>query len=73
VLNSTGKDFKRIKMSKKKQNPQANIARNEFTNRVFKLFSDNSDNSYNFRQCAGQLGITDKREKDQVRSIMEQL
>jgi len=60
-------------MSKKKQNPQANVARNEFTNRVFKLFSDNSDNSYNFRQTAGQLGITDKREKDQVRSILEQL
>ena len=60
-------------MSKKKQNPQANVARNEFTNRVFKLFSDNSDNSYNFRQTAGQLGITDKREKDQVKSILEQL
>ncbi len=60
-------------MSKKKQNPQANIARNEFTNRVFKLFSENSDNSYNFRQTAGQLEITDKREKDQVRSILEQL
>ena len=60
-------------MSKKKQNPQANLARNEFTNRVFKLFSDNSDNSYNFRQTAGQLGITDKREKDQVKSILEQL
>jgi len=60
-------------MSKKKQNPQANVARNEFTNRVFKLFSENSDNSYNFRQTAGQLGITDKREKDQVRSILEQL
>ncbi len=60
-------------MSKKKQNPQANIARNEFTNQVFKLFSDNSENSYNFRQTASQLGITDKREKDQVRSILEQL
>ena len=60
-------------MSKKNQNPQANVARNEFTNRVFKLFSDNSDNSYNFRQTAGQLGITDKREKDQVKSILEQL
>jgi len=60
-------------MSKKKQTPQANVARNEFTNRVFKLFSENSDNSYNFRQTAGQLGITDKREKDQVRSVLEQL
>lgn len=60
-------------MSKKKQNPQANIARNEFTNRVFNLFSENSENSYNFRQTASQLGITDKREKDQVRSILEQL
>jgi ribonuclease R len=60
-------------MSKKKQNPQANVARNEFTNRVFNLFSENSDNSYNFRQTASQLGITDKREKDQIRSILEQL
>lgn len=66
-------DFKRIKMSKKKQNPQANIARNAFTNLVFNLFSENSDNSYNFRQTAAQLGITDKREKDQIRSILEQL
>ena len=60
-------------MSKKKQNPQANIARNAFTNQVFNLFSENPDNSYNFRQTAAQLGITDKREKDQVRSILEQL
>ncbi len=60
-------------MSKKKQNPQANVARNAFTNQVFNLFSENPDNSYNFRQTAAQLGITDKREKDQVRSILEQL
>ncbi len=60
-------------MSKKKQTPQANIARNAFANQVFNLFSENSDNSYNFRQTAAQLGITDKREKDQVRSILEQL
>ncbi len=60
-------------MSKKKQNPQANIARNAFTNQVFQLFSDNSDHSYNFRQTAAHLGITDKREKDQIRSVLEQL
>lgn len=60
-------------MSRKKQNPQAIIARNEFTNYIFKLFSENPDNSYNFRQTASQLGITDKREKDQVRSVLEQL
>lgn len=60
-------------MSRKKQNPQANIARNAFTNLVFNLFSENPDNSYNFRQTAAQLSITDKREKDQIRSILEQL
>ena len=60
-------------MSRKKQNPQAIIARNEFTNYIFKLFSENPDNSYNFRQTASQLGITDKREKDHVRSVLEQL
>ena len=60
-------------MSKKKQNPQANIARNAFTNMVFNLFSDNPESSFNFRQTAAQLGITDKREKDQIRSTLEQL
>lgn len=60
-------------MSKKKQNSQAGIVRNAFTNEVFKIFSDNPDNAYNFRQVASQLGISDKREKDQVRSILEQL
>jgi len=60
-------------MSKKKQNPQANIARNAFTNQVFNLFSENPDNAYNFRQTAAQLGVSDKREKDQIRSILEQL
>ena len=60
-------------MSKKNQNPQATTARNEFTNQVFKLFSENSETSYNFRQTATQLGITDKREKEQVKSILEQL
>jgi ribonuclease R len=60
-------------MSKKKQTPQANIARNAFTNQVFNLFSENPDNSFNFRQTSAQLGITDKREKDQIRSTLEQL
>lgn len=60
-------------MSKKKQKPQANIARNEFTNTIFSLFSDNPENAFNFRQTAAQLGITEKHEKDQVRSILEQL
>jgi len=60
-------------MTKKKQNPQANIARNEFTNLVFNLFSANPENSYNFRQTASQLGFTEKREKDQVRYTLEQL
>ena len=60
-------------MTKKKQNPQANIARNEFTNQVFNLFSVNSESAFNFRQTASQLGITDKREKDQIRSVLEQL
>lgn len=60
-------------MSKKKQTPQANMARNAFTNLVFNLFSENPDHSYNFRQTAAQLGISDKREKDQIRSTLEQL
>jgi ribonuclease R len=60
-------------MSKKKQTQQANIARNAFSNQVFNLFSENPDHSYNFRQTASQLGITDRREKEQVRSTLEQL
>jgi ribonuclease R len=60
-------------MSKKKQNTQSGIARNAFTNQVFALFSENSDHAFNFRQTAAQLGITDKREKDEIRSVLEQL
>ena len=60
-------------MTKKNQSPQANIARNAFTNMVFDLFSENSESAFNFRQTAAQLGISDKREKEQIRATLEQL
>lgn len=60
-------------MTKKNQNPQPNIARNAFANQVFNLFAENSDSAYNFRQTATQLAITDKREKELIKSILEQL
>jgi ribonuclease R len=62
-------------MSGKSKNkaPQANIARNAFANQVFNLFAENPDHSYNFRQVAGLLGVTDKREKNEVKNILHNL
>lgn len=60
-------------MAKKKQNNTAQVERNAFANQVFNLFADNSDHAYNYRQTAASLNITDKREKELVKSILHQL
>ncbi len=60
-------------MPKKNQNNTAHVARNAFANQVFNLFAENSDHAYNYRQTAAHLNITDKREKEMIKSVLHQL
>lgn len=60
-------------MAKKQKNRQANVARNEFANQVFNFFSDNSQYSFNFRQVAARMGISDKNEKIEVKNALHVL
>lgn len=60
-------------MAKKNHNNTAQVERNAFANQVFNLFAENSDHAYNYRQTAASLNITDKREKELVKSILHQL
>jgi exoribonuclease R len=59
-------------MTKKKQN-NPDLTKNAFVNQVFSFFSERPTSSFNYRQTASQLGITDKREKEQVRKAIEEL
>ena len=61
------------KMAKKQKNRQSNVARNEFTNQVFNFFVDNSQYSFNFRQVAARMGISDKNEKNDVKNALHVL
>ncbi len=56
-----------------KSTPSANVARNAFANQVFAFFSENPTSSLNYKQTASQLGITDKREKEQIRHALDEL
>lgn len=59
-------------MSKKTQrNTTADTAKNAFINLVFSYFSERPTSVYNYRQTASQLGITDKREKEEIRKALE--
>jgi ribonuclease R len=60
-------------MAKKSKKPSVNIARNALTNQVFNLFAENSSHSFNFRQTAAQLSVTDKREKEEIKTILHNL
>jgi ribonuclease R len=60
-------------MSKKAKNQSTNIARNALTNQVFNLFVENPSYSYNFRQTAANLAVTDKREKEEIKAILNNL
>lgn len=58
---------------KKKQNNQPNISRTPFTSQVLNLFVENAQHTYNFRQVAGALHITEKNEKNEIKAVLDQL
>jgi ribonuclease R len=58
---------------KSKNNSSSNLVRNAFVNQVFSFFSERPTSTFNYRQTASQLGISDKREKEQVRQALEDL
>ncbi len=61
-------------MAKKKPAKSSSTSRNDpFINTVETFFSTNPFKSYNFRQVAKLLGISDKVSKDVVKSILEKL
>ena len=51
----------------------SNLVRNAFINQVFAFYSERPASSFNYRQTASQLGISDKREKEQIRQALEEL
>jgi ribonuclease R len=59
-------------MAQKKRSG-GNPVMNALTNEVFRFFSENPENAFNFRQTASRLNISDKREKNQVKSALETL
>lgn len=61
-------------MAKKKKATPATPGKNDaFISTVESLFSSNPFKSYNFRQVARQLGVTDKVSKEVVKSLLEKL
>lgn len=61
-------------MAKKKKASPATPGKNDaFISTVESLFSSNPFKSYNFRQVARQLGVTDKISKEVVKSLLEKL
>lgn len=61
-------------MAKKKKASPATPGKNDaFISTVESLFSSNPFKSYNFRQVARQLGVTDKVSKEVVKSLLEKL
>ncbi len=61
-------------MAKKKKASPATPGKNDaFISTVESLFSSNPFKSYNFRQVARQLGVTDKVSKEVVKSLLDKL
>lgn len=60
-------------MPRKNKPINQDITRNAFTNLVFSFFSERPASSFNYRQTASQLGISDKREKEMIRKALEEL
>lgn len=61
-------------MAKKKKSSPSTPGKNDaFISTVESLFSSNPFKSYNFRQVARQLGVTDKVSKEVVKSLLEKL
>lgn len=61
-------------MAKKKKASPATPGKNDaFISTVESLFSSNPFKSYNFRQVARQLGVTDKVSKEVVKSLLKKL
>lgn len=61
-------------MAKKKKGAVVSQTKNDpFIKTVESLFSTNPFKSYNFRQVAGLLGVSDKVSKEMVKSILEKL
>ncbi len=59
--------------NKKKSKAKSPISKNTFVASVLSVFTANPHRSYNFRQVAGQLGISDKTGKDHVKNILNTL
>jgi len=60
-------------MPRKNKPVNQDTARNAFSNLVFNFFSERPASSFNYRQTASQLGISDKREKEMIRKALEDL
>ncbi len=60
-------------MPKRKMTKKKNRAKNPFVKTVLNVFVQNPHKSYNFRQLAHNLGITDKASKQLVKDILENL
>jgi ribonuclease R len=60
-------------MSKKSKSKVSDVNRNAFVNMVFNFFTERPTSSFNYRQTASQLGISDKREKEQIRQALDEL
>jgi len=59
----------RKKSSKKKKKG----GKSSFHNAVLNIFSANPVKSFNFRQVAAQLGISDKASKELIKTILSEL
>lgn len=58
----------------KKKNPRAKAVKHDpFINTVEALFSSNPFKSFNFRQVAKMLGVTDKVSREMVKTLLEKL
>lgn len=58
----------------KKKNPKAKAVKHDpFINTVEALFSSNPFKSFNFRQVAKMLGVTDKVSREMVKTLLEKL
>ena len=60
-------------MPKKNRTKKKNQAKNPFVKTVLNVFVQNPHKSYNFRQLAHNLGITDKASKQLVKDILKNL
>ncbi|MDR2085472.1 MAG: ribonuclease R [Bacteroidales bacterium] len=61
-------------MANKKSKPNiTKLQRNSFMAEVLKVFTTNSQKSYNFRQISSLLGVNDKASKELVRTMLYEL